>query len=430
MPKIQMRRDTSANWKRVNPTLLDGEWALETDTKKMKIGDGSTDYNALPYSTAEDSEEWRKPDDWIDMRSGALPNSVYFLVGHSADYTSYPTFTVKATIYDSGTYDVYVDGIKQATTASGTATVLNWQMLALTSGWEVTYPAALRTHIVRVTPSSNSNYCTAITVRNTNQQNGIMWAHFTTTHAIDLDYFIGATSTYPAPIMLACTCACPELLVSQRIRNAFYRCENLSVIPVFNFGNTSTTSMLDECISYTKVKKFVAKNFTNTNDPNAPFSVAKSLKSIEFENGILPLAGYNAFSQCEKLVSLPPISGYAGSTGLQNIFFHCDSLKDTCLDLSNASQARYVKLGGKSSNPITGIKALTVSNQAPFDDATSPQLDVSYTGLNRAALVNLFNSMPTVSASQVCNVTGATGAADLTADDLAIATDKGWTVTR
>lgn len=78
MPKIQMRRDTSANWKRVNPTLLDGEWALEADTKKMKIGDGSTDYNALPYSTAEDSEEWRKPDDWIDIRSGALPNSVYF----------------------------------------------------------------------------------------------------------------------------------------------------------------------------------------------------------------------------------------------------------------------------------------------------------------------------------------------------------------
>ena len=48
MPKIQMRRDTAANWKSVNPILLAGEWALETDTRLMKIGDGTTAYNALP----------------------------------------------------------------------------------------------------------------------------------------------------------------------------------------------------------------------------------------------------------------------------------------------------------------------------------------------------------------------------------------------
>jgi hypothetical protein len=46
---IRSRRDTSSNWVSNNPTLLLGEIGLETDTLKMKVGDGSTNWNALPY---------------------------------------------------------------------------------------------------------------------------------------------------------------------------------------------------------------------------------------------------------------------------------------------------------------------------------------------------------------------------------------------
>jgi hypothetical protein len=47
--KIQIRRDTAANWTSVNPTLSNGEFGYETDTNKLKIGDGSTAYNSLSY---------------------------------------------------------------------------------------------------------------------------------------------------------------------------------------------------------------------------------------------------------------------------------------------------------------------------------------------------------------------------------------------
>jgi len=47
--KIQFRRDTAANWATANPTLASGELAYETDTKKYKMGDGSTAWNGLPY---------------------------------------------------------------------------------------------------------------------------------------------------------------------------------------------------------------------------------------------------------------------------------------------------------------------------------------------------------------------------------------------
>lgn len=49
MTKIQLRRDTAANWSTNNPTPSAGEPCFETDTGRLKIGDGTTAYNSLPY---------------------------------------------------------------------------------------------------------------------------------------------------------------------------------------------------------------------------------------------------------------------------------------------------------------------------------------------------------------------------------------------
>ena len=48
--KIQWRRDTAANWTSVNPVLAEGMPGYEKDTGKLKIGDGVTAWNSLPYS--------------------------------------------------------------------------------------------------------------------------------------------------------------------------------------------------------------------------------------------------------------------------------------------------------------------------------------------------------------------------------------------
>ena len=47
--QIQSRRDTAANWTTNDPTLAAGEIGLETDTGKLKIGDGATAWTALNY---------------------------------------------------------------------------------------------------------------------------------------------------------------------------------------------------------------------------------------------------------------------------------------------------------------------------------------------------------------------------------------------
>ena len=52
MTQIKLRRDTSANFTSKNPVLGVGEPAYETDTKKLKIGDGTTAYTQLEYFSA------------------------------------------------------------------------------------------------------------------------------------------------------------------------------------------------------------------------------------------------------------------------------------------------------------------------------------------------------------------------------------------
>jgi hypothetical protein len=50
--KLQVRRDTAANWTSTNPTLAAGEIGFETDTQKFKIGTGSTVWASLGYQAA------------------------------------------------------------------------------------------------------------------------------------------------------------------------------------------------------------------------------------------------------------------------------------------------------------------------------------------------------------------------------------------
>ena len=46
---IRTRRDIKENWETENPVLALGEQGYETDTKKLKFGNGANPWNELPY---------------------------------------------------------------------------------------------------------------------------------------------------------------------------------------------------------------------------------------------------------------------------------------------------------------------------------------------------------------------------------------------
>lgn len=47
--RIQLRRGKASFWADANPTLHPGEPGYETDTEKLKIGNGELPWNELPY---------------------------------------------------------------------------------------------------------------------------------------------------------------------------------------------------------------------------------------------------------------------------------------------------------------------------------------------------------------------------------------------
>lgn len=51
--RFELRADTSANWTAANPVLLLGEPGYETDTGKLKFGDGTTPWSGLDYFQGE-----------------------------------------------------------------------------------------------------------------------------------------------------------------------------------------------------------------------------------------------------------------------------------------------------------------------------------------------------------------------------------------
>lgn len=61
--RFQLRHGTSESWTTSNPILLEGEVGVETDTNKLKIGDGKTAWKDLKYSGADENDILKVIDD-------------------------------------------------------------------------------------------------------------------------------------------------------------------------------------------------------------------------------------------------------------------------------------------------------------------------------------------------------------------------------
>lgn len=91
--RIKFRRDTAANWTAENPILAAGEPGLETDTGKVKYGDGVTRWNAIEHTggdTLTDDQE-------VKITVG---NNEYWAMTNRANNTSNGVES-SAVVYDS-----------------------------------------------------------------------------------------------------------------------------------------------------------------------------------------------------------------------------------------------------------------------------------------------------------------------------------------
>lgn len=70
--RIQLKNDTSENWKNSTLVLLAGEFAVENDTGLFKIGNGTDVFSALPY--ANDAAQVAKEFNELKDKIGTIPD--------------------------------------------------------------------------------------------------------------------------------------------------------------------------------------------------------------------------------------------------------------------------------------------------------------------------------------------------------------------
>jgi microcystin-dependent protein len=102
---IQLRRDTSANWGTANPVLLKGEPGFETDTGRLKVGDGATAWNVLAYFVPDSGlTPSAPPTGSITMFAGSSAPSGWLICdGTALSRETYSSlFSIVGTIYGSG----------------------------------------------------------------------------------------------------------------------------------------------------------------------------------------------------------------------------------------------------------------------------------------------------------------------------------------
>jgi hypothetical protein len=71
--RIKLRRDTAANWLESNPILAQGETGFETDSRAMKLGDGTTRWKDLKYAVTGNlkvTDNTIHGDDVVSISSG------------------------------------------------------------------------------------------------------------------------------------------------------------------------------------------------------------------------------------------------------------------------------------------------------------------------------------------------------------------------
>lgn len=74
---LQIKRGTAARWAELNPILANGEPGFEYDSKKLKIGDGHTAWNELPYIGENSESELYSVDYYSELPDVGVANCIY-----------------------------------------------------------------------------------------------------------------------------------------------------------------------------------------------------------------------------------------------------------------------------------------------------------------------------------------------------------------
>ena len=209
----------------------------------------------------------------------------------------------------------------------------------------------------------------------------------------------------------------------------FYNCPSLkSIENMIGIERvTDMTLMFRGCSSLTSIPQLDTSNVTTMGGwSGGMFEGCSSLTSIPQMNTSNVTDMRALFNGCSSLTSIPQIDT-SKVTKTNYMFYGCSSLTSIpLLDFSSVTEIGYV-FGFGSLNKLTdlgGFKDLKVSSSSYFLDIV-PNATVE-------SLMNVINNLYDLTANGLSGKTlkfGTTNLNKLTADQIAVATNKGWTLT-
>jgi hypothetical protein len=134
--RLKLRQGTAANWTSVNPTLLAGELGRESDTGKIKIGNGSSTWTALAYqpfgSAITNAEIAANAEiDVSKLKDGAARQLLQTAAnGTDVEWASNIDIPGTLDVTGAATFDGAVT-IQGDLTVNGTETIINTQTLTV-----------------------------------------------------------------------------------------------------------------------------------------------------------------------------------------------------------------------------------------------------------------------------------------------------------
>ena len=237
----------------------------------------------------------------------------------------------------------------------------------------------------------------------------------------------------------------------------FNNCNSLSSVPALDTSNvTEMTGMFSEC---KKLSSVPALNTSNVTNMGLMFAGCESLTTVPLLNtsNVTEMGGM--FSGCHSLVEIPtldtskgkflaamfagcsslkqiPLLNTKSCTNISGMFEGCTSLETVpILDASNVGDISKIFKDCPSLVMLGGLKNLGMDySSAYYIHANKREytLDLSYSPLlTHDSLMNIINNLYDIKSKGVKPQTlqlGDTNKAKLTAEEIAIATNKGWNV--
>jgi hypothetical protein len=224
--------------------------------------------------------------------------------------------------------------------------------------------------------------------------------------------------------------------------NTFDGCRSLTSVTfptaLPSAGTTAFASCFRFCYSLTEVTLPATVN-TNLNSFGATFLLCRNLKTVTLpttQTTSLTATGLaSMFEGCTSLKTVNNLNKIGNNAAGSTIYTSAEAMFGTIsqgktfllesVDMT-CKFSKFVLAGNASQ--FRSVSSLRLRNAGSGQYAgSSPHIDIKYTNLGQAALVQVFNDIPTVSGKTI-DITDAVGAAALTAGERAIATGKGWTI--